>query len=165
MKFYVFPVFAAAVLASTVCKAEDFGLKNVKRWLDGCVALAQTTAPMKSTMELDCLIAAVKYCEVGRSAVYRDPCRSSLAAQLVSDISVVRPLLKRPDGMTNFASMRFDRRVNGFTKNKPWVCPEDQSESECELVNAGMDWLQARSLSREIDVQFDEAVKAARSDK
>jgi len=154
----------AVLLGASPSRADDLGLADVKGWLDGCVALAPTAGPMSYVLEFDCMMAAVKYCEVGRSIEYRYPCRSALSSQLSSEISKVRPFLGPTEVMTAAARKSFNRRVESLGSKSRQTCPEDLHETECELASIGTKWLEARALARAIGANFDQIVNDGTTD-
>ncbi|UWQ10819.1 hypothetical protein K3X41_13260 [Aliiroseovarius crassostreae] len=139
------------LLNATTSQAGDHGLKDVKGWLDGCVALAPTDGPMVSILELDCFSAAVRYCEVGRTIEFRDPCRSTLATQLSNEIAAIRPHLKPAEGMKVYRQKLFERELQRLDQDIDTPCPDDVTEIGCELVHTGLKWLKARSLAKQTD--------------
>lgn len=159
-----FLLFSAVFFGVSTSQADDVGLSDVKGWLDGCVALAPTAGPMSYVLEFDCLMAAIKYCEVGRSIEYRYPCRSSLSSQLSSEISKVRPFLDPAEVKTALARKSFNRRVESLDSKSRQTCPEDLHETECELASIGTNWLEARALARAIGANFDQIVNDGTTD-
>ncbi|WP_291729381.1 hypothetical protein [Leisingera sp. F5] len=161
---FIVVLFSAMLFSASPSQADDFGLDDVKGWLDGCVALAPTTAPMSSVLELDCLKAAIKYCEVGRSKEYHETCRRSLASRLSSEVVMIRPFLEPAAEMKVRSRRSYERRLERLDNSNHETCPEDLQETECELVQVGLNWLEARSLARVIDISFQQVIDEGKAE-
>ncbi|MEY8144766.1 hypothetical protein [Falsihalocynthiibacter sp. CO-5D18] len=156
MKKIVLPLICAVFLAAGSVDAEDFGLSDVKGWLDGCIALTVGKRVMTQTMEYDCLAQADKYCSVGRSVEFQDSCKNDLTDQLRADIQAVLPLLKPIEEMKAIYRKRFQERAGKLLNQDRSSCNESISTTECEFALIGVDWLMTRSLAREIGLTIGE---------
>lgn len=158
------PLFSALFLSVSTTQADDFGLDDVKGWLDGCVALAPAASPVTSVVELDCLKAAIEYCEVGRSKEYHQPCYSSLASSLSAEVRLIRPFLELTEETSVRTRRSYERRLERIDKSDHESCAEEAPKAECELVEIGLKWLEARSLARVVEVSFQQVIDEERAE-
>jgi hypothetical protein len=136
---------------------------DVQEWLIGCVGLSNGNIAM--SMDINCVALAVDYCTMGRLVPQRSACTTDLVSFFVSRSNII--LAGLPDIPPNVSTVKtrlYQSRLERLRTNEvdgaclPPEVSVNGTPGICHIAEAGLRWIEARSLARVAIEQNNEVI-------